>query len=219
MNVFTVILILNLLFILLKKNEDISILIHRIEKCDVVEICYVNIICKLQFEIFNVDLPDVYLPPVNNPEIVYENYTLSNPMISKKIKLKIFDNKFLLSLDEENTTETSTLLVNKRDEKIANLLNYANMDFSFSYIDLNESFEFIDIKIGSGTYGSVCLCEEKKTNIQYATKILKESINEVSLQSLRELKILQSLRYPSIVKFIGFSSKDFNNNDHPTIIT
>lgn len=36
---------------------------------------------------------------------------------------------------------------------------------------------------------------------------------------MSELKVLQSLRFPSIVKFIGFCDRNFNNEDYPTIIT
>lgn len=57
----------------------------------------------------------------------------------------------------------------------------------------------------------------KSSGEQYAVKILK-NINDIPIQFLRELKILYSLSYPSIVRFAGFYEKDFDKNDYPTIV-
>lgn len=172
---------------------------------------------ELNFEIYAEDEPDKLIQSINNSGIVFENYTLSNPKLSKKLKLKMFNKKFILFLDDENQAEEGDCLNTDRDEKIGNLFNYEDMDFSSSYIDLSDLC--LRALIGSGTYGNVYLVENKEINKQFAAKILKDSIKEIPVQFLSELKVLQSLRFPSIVKFIGFCDRNFNNEDYPTIIT
>lgn len=93
---------------------------------------------ELNFEIYAEDEPDKLIQSINNSGIVFENYTLSNPKLSKKLKLKMFNKKFILFLDDENQAEEGDCLNTDRDEKIGNLFNYVHMDFSSSYIDLSD---------------------------------------------------------------------------------
>ena len=200
-----------------KKDTDISLLFHRLTKNDYIENLYVSVVCKFQFDIIDFDDPDFICKEVDNPGIVFENYTLSNPSISKKVKIKIFNKKFVISLDSE-TTSSNYSSAEMRDKQIENLFKYRNMDFSLSHIDLTKYC--IKEEIGSGTNGHINLIEMKNSNRQkfFAAKVLKKTINEIPIQFLRELKILYSLRYPSIVKFIGFSEKDFNEENYPVIV-
>ncbi len=92
------------------------------------------------------------------------------------------------------------------------------MDFSSSFINLKELYTFTKTLIGNGTYSNAYIVNDKETNKQYAAKILKYSIDEMPVQFLNELNVLRSLRYPSIIKFIGFSYKNFKDENYPTII-
>lgn len=78
-------------------------------------------------------------------------------------------------------------------------------------------------RIGSGSYGEVFIIEHKKTQAQYAAKISFKSFsqfNEDELKNhLREVEIISKADFPSIVKFIGYSRKDFENIDKPVIVT
>ena len=79
--------------------------------------------------------------------------------------------------------------------------------------------------IGSGTFGSVYLVKEKRTNKKYAAKVLKEKISsdykkdEKTLLFYREVKLMSILNHPSIIKFYGYSSVDFKDALHPTIVS
>lgn len=90
-----------------------------------------------------------------------------------------------------------------------------------TFIDLSK-FEKVD-KIGSGKFGLVYTIKEKETGIIYAAKITKDPLNSENesllLNLRREVNLLSQLNHPAILKFIGYSPKDFNSNNNPVIIT
>ena len=87
-----------------------------------------------------------------------------------------------------------------------------------------KKFKLLD-KIGKGQFGKVFKVKEIQTGLIYAAKISIQLIDdEDESKSLirnmtRELNIISRLNHPAIVKFIGFSPVDFNNDLKPTIIT
>lgn len=78
-------------------------------------------------------------------------------------------------------------------------------------------------KIGSGSFGTVYKVKDKKSGIIYAAKVAKKSLEEYSNEDIRnttrEVNILSKINHPATLKFIGFSSKDFQNGPYPVIIT
>lgn len=78
-------------------------------------------------------------------------------------------------------------------------------------------------KLGKGTFGQVFIAVEKETNNVYAAKVSLEEVDATKMDSLRnftrEVNIISQIGYPSILKFIGFSPFDFQNNNNPVIIT
>ena len=101
-------------------------------------------------------------------------------------------------------------------ELISKLFQYKKFNFKSSQVDTYLYSKVKEEPLGSGTNGTVFLVERKSTGRLFAAKVLKKPAD---LQFLRELSILRSLRYPSIVHFFGFSATDFNDENYPTIIT
>ena len=89
--------------------------------------------------------------------------------------------------------------------------------------DLNK-FELLE-KIGSGSFGDVYKAKEKRTGKIYAAKISNQSIDQkdtprsVIRNLVREVNILSKLNHPSILSFVCFSLKNFNDEPYPVIIT
>ncbi|OHT14304.1 AGC family protein kinase [Tritrichomonas foetus] len=92
----------------------------------------------------------------------------------------------------------------------------ANFDIDLS---LFEQGAFIS----KGSFGSIFKVIRKKDSKVFAAKISQTQFDETSsvekLQLLREVAILGKLKHPSIIGFIGFSKKNFKNENFPTIIT
>ncbi|KAK8857583.1 hypothetical protein M9Y10_015988 [Tritrichomonas musculus] len=83
--------------------------------------------------------------------------------------------------------------------------------------DLNK-FELLE-KIGSGSFGDVYKAKEKRTGKIYAAKISKDTPRSVIRNLVREVNILSKLNHPSILSFVCFSLKNFNDEPYPVIIT
>jgi serine/threonine protein kinase len=68
-------------------------------------------------------------------------------------------------------------------------------------------------RIGTGTYASVSLCEHKQTHRQYAIKTftLTREDERYEMDFMKEISILGTLNFPSIIKFYGFSAPESNN--------
>lgn len=78
-------------------------------------------------------------------------------------------------------------------------------------------------KIGSGTFGEVYKIQDKKTSKIYAAKISTQSFEELPESFIRnferEVSIISKVHHPSIIKFIGSTMKNFQNEDKPIIVT
>lgn len=81
----------------------------------------------------------------------------------------------------------------------------------------------IQAKIGQGSFGEVFKVLEEGTKNIFAAKISMSKLNEgdikYSINLRREVNILSQLSHPSVLKFIGYSPYDFNQNMYPVIIT
>lgn len=76
--------------------------------------------------------------------------------------------------------------------------------------------------IEKGTYGEVYEVIEKRSNNKCAAKIYFSEIKDKSSDTVdsikNELKIISGADYPSIIKFIGYNLKNFEEEKKPTII-
>lgn len=86
-------------------------------------------------------------------------------------------------------------------------------------IDLND-YKIIKA-IGSGSFGIVYLIEQESTHKFYSAKVSKFNIETVQDQKsfFHELEALSKTNHPSILSFLGFNLKNFENDNFPTIIT
>lgn len=86
-------------------------------------------------------------------------------------------------------------------------------------IDLND-YKIIKA-IGSGGFGIVYLIEQESTHRLYSAKVSKFNIETVQDQKsfFHELEALSKTNHPSILSFLGFNLKNFENDNFPTIIT
>lgn len=89
-------------------------------------------------------------------------------------------------------------------------------DFSFQRdsLDINQYIKWTKIK--EGGFSTVYSVEDKNTHNQYAAKIINKPNYEMINQ---EINILKDICHPSIVKYIGYSMKDSNNENCPIIFT
>ena len=90
----------------------------------------------------------------------------------------------------------------------------------FVPIDLDK-FKKIN-KIGEGSFAKIYTVKEKETNKIYVAKVLNHMGNdELSLMKsfYSEVEIMSKFNSPFIVKFVGYSLKDFKGRQSPTIIT
>ena len=98
---------------------------------------------------------------------------------------------------------------------------------SKQYIKEREPFSLSNYimqnKIGEGAFGKVYQVKNKKTGQIFAAKISIDKIEDISEDSLidlyREVNIISNLDHPSVLKFIGFSPKNFKGKSKPVIIT
>lgn len=77
-------------------------------------------------------------------------------------------------------------------------------------------------KIGEGLYGKVFVVESKETGDLYAAKVSKRRIfkrDEKNTNIYREARFISQLNHPCILRFIGYSPLDFDDNKKPVILT
>lgn len=97
------------------------------------------------------------------------------------------------------------------------------MDEKDKFLDLSK-YSLLN-EIGQGAFSNVHRVKENSTGEIFAAKILKKEINDEIINSeemillLREINLMSSMNHPSILKYIGFSPNDFQQNQYPTIIT
>ena len=90
-----------------------------------------------------------------------------------------------------------------------------------TFVDI-KNYEKIG-KIGQGGFGEVFKVKDKETGNLYAAKVSIDEVDKNSKELLDnisgEIDIFSKLNHPSILKFVGFSPKDYNNNLYPVILT
>ncbi|KAK8889286.1 hypothetical protein M9Y10_034032 [Tritrichomonas musculus] len=78
-------------------------------------------------------------------------------------------------------------------------------------------------KLGNGSFGNVYKILDKQNDIVYAAKISIYEMDQCSEDTImnlsREIDIISSIKYPSILQFIGFCPKNFKGKPKPVIIT
>ena len=171
--------------------------------------------------------------PVERPtfdEIVYHLRTNSD-FINEKINKEEYYN-YIKYIDKTMSSQNN--------EQINDFIQYANKTFRKVQINFTElynpfkknleanvgsvdlyKFKKLD-KIGSGQFGNIYKIIEKETEKFCAAKISKfrlDICDEREIINLsREINIISQLNHPSILKYIGFNSKNFNNKPKPVII-
>lgn len=85
-------------------------------------------------------------------------------------------------------------------------------------LDLNN-YEPIK-ELGKGTSGTTHLIKDIKMNKIYVAKVFDQLGDSLEDQKsfFKELELQMSLKTPEILSIVGFSQKDFTNNNHPTIV-
>ena len=83
----------------------------------------------------------------------------------------------------------------------------------YQQIDINKYQKCELIK--KGGFGSVYKAQNKMTKKNYAAKVINEISNELLH---REIEILKDAIHPTIIKYFGYSLKDFNDENNVTIL-
>lgn len=149
------------------------------------------------------------------------------PTIKEIVLLLKTDKSFITEeIDEEQFLQFIKSIENREED----------LDFNFKKVHIEYPNEFlieidpIDLSlfekqelIGKGQFGEVYKIKEKKTSEISAAKINKLEIEEmmpVEMQNLvNEINILSKLNSMSVLKFIGYNEKNFEDESRPTIIT
>lgn len=107
-------------------------------------------------------------------------------------------------------------------------MNFEYKLVSFKY-KMSEFLDLINYEfskralIGQGAFGEVYKVIDKNSREVFAAKIsltkLTKDPKSLITNLKREINIISQLNHPSILKFIGYSPVDFNNNNYPVIIT
>ena len=84
-------------------------------------------------------------------------------------------------------------------------------------IDIND-YNIVH-QIQSGGFGLVYEVQNKKTKLNYAAKVLNTHSDESQYKKMinREIGIMIRCQHPTIIKFLGYSYIDFNNQKNVTI--
>lgn len=121
--------------------------------------------------------------------------------------------KFDINRNQNGDEDKSNIMNDKESSDDINSLD-------FEYLNLND---YSKMKlIGEGIYGQVFQVESKKSKISYSAKISKMTIiyiDENRTNIYREAMIISRLNHPSILKFIGYSPKNFEGENKPVILT
>ena len=108
------------------------------------------------------------------------------------------------------------------EHEIVDLKPYAK-SFSVDMKTINLSRYEKEKKIGKGSFGTVYTVREKDTGKIYAAKVAIFDMDGCSSDTItnleREIEIISKIDYPSVMKYIGYSSHDFKGRFKPTIIT
>ena len=75
----------------INSNSDIyTIFINRLEKVNYTEACYVQVICKYDFKLYNIDNPTELMPETQSGGIQLDNYSVMHPDVAPQlIKVKV----------------------------------------------------------------------------------------------------------------------------------
>ena len=68
-------------------NDDIiTIIIHREQKCDIFEDCYILVYCEKNFDLYDIDKPEITMPVVKNTGLVFDNFSVRHPDVAPPLK-------------------------------------------------------------------------------------------------------------------------------------
>lgn len=89
-------------------------------------------------------------------------------------------------------------------------------------VDINN-FKIVK-SLGKGAFGDVSLVEDKKTKKQYAAKFIKfddddDNLEEQKESINREIQVMIKVQHPTILKFIGYSTQDYQGQHGVTLLT
>ncbi|KAK8882419.1 hypothetical protein M9Y10_045061 [Tritrichomonas musculus] len=129
-------------------------------------------------------------------------------------------NKEVLQINEYIKTFKKVDLSSIRQEYLKN--KKKRIKLNCKYIDIDDYTQ--DKKIGEGNFGVIYKISEKKNKEKsFAAKISKNSLQDIEEDELishyREVSIISQLNHSCILKFIGYSSTNFNKDDNPVIVT
>ena len=169
------------------------------------------------------EIPDSNYDKIRNDDRNSQNQNINNKYHSDKqehpVKISIFDtdnNKDIEISKDVNSKKGNAKKKSKITENQNDLdLNHNEKDTDKYIVNLND-YSKIEY-IGSGSFGSVYLIENKITHKKYAAKINeKKCVKHEDIY--QEIHFYTQFKYPMILSFHGYSKTDFDNNPKPMII-
>lgn len=136
----------------------------------------------------------------------------------KQMHIHGINMKILSILTVENNEKEKGQL----DEIMNQLKNDNFLTTEDPFFDINQLI--VEKELGSGAFGNVYSAKCKENSQTYAVKVSKIKVNEETrysdetLSIFREINLMSSFNFPTILKFIGYSPTNFKGIYYPTII-
>ena len=68
-------------------NDDIvTIVIHRLQSCNLIEDCYVLVYYEKDFKLYDIHHPDELIPEKYNDGIFFDNFSTKHPDVANPLK-------------------------------------------------------------------------------------------------------------------------------------
>lgn len=125
----------------ISSHKDIfTIILQRTQKCNIVEDCYVQLFCKYDFKLYDIDKPSNVVPEDDMFGIIFDNFSVRHKNVARPLKKKLIKQKELFTfMNDENHAEndansnaTTNLDVDSKNENETKPPNNGNNDNSIT---------------------------------------------------------------------------------------
>ena len=95
-------------------NDDIvTIVLHRLQSCNLIEDCYVLVYCDHDFKLYDIDHPEELFPEEDNAGIIFDNFSTKHLDVARPLRMKKVKDKEVLAFGDL----TKTFLIERKKKK------------------------------------------------------------------------------------------------------
>lgn len=205
---------------LLINNSIITFIIHYKTTTNLTQNFFIRVFCENDFDLYDFDKPNYLYPKEDTQFPIMSNFSLLDPNKNLTLHSRFVNGREVLCFDEPNShdfdpnhnQEIEKIIIKNRHSPIFVHLNQIGpqLDISlFTYIKQTKVGRFLIVN------------EAKENETGKKVNVLWNRHDYVQIKNrfVEEVSIRQKLDHCSIVKFIGYTQKDFQNKDHPMLFT